>query len=258
MREAQLGSLPCAVKTGTPALLRREAEILSGLHHMHVVQLLRFCEDDNAAPTLWLQHCGEHTLYDIVSSNLPRRQLIDRLLVHTARGVAHLHEKRVAHLDLKPENVVVDASGCARIVDFGLAAKFKEGEEDSIARFQGTACYVPPEMGKGHRIRAFPCDVWAFGVIFFVCMHSRMPWKGMEHDDDGMLYRFAFLQKHGGLSPVECLHALYPTLDTLPRKQPPRRHDHAILNGTLGVTPGERSDIHSVLSVLEAAGSRRN
>jgi len=106
-------------------------------------------------------------------------------------GVAFLHEHRVAHLDLKPGNVVVDGEDRERpprlvIIDFGLSV-FVEDERTTIEGFCGTPTLVAPEVGTrdGPDMTYSPilADRWACGQMMYY-LEKRVPGGG-----DGSRYR---------------------------------------------------------------------
>lgn len=82
-----------------------------------------------------------------------------------ALAIGFLHSKGIAHRDLKLENILVDADGYIKIIDYGLAKMLKE-ENDISNSFCGTPEYLAPEMikGKGHDKTV---DWWALGILIY-------------------------------------------------------------------------------------------
>lgn len=83
-------------------------------------------------------------------------------------GVAYLHANGVAHLDLKPDNLVYDAAAQLKIIDFDLAVRVKD-EEQEIEGYRGTPGWTAPEIGHEgglkRRYSAIKADRWACGRI---------------------------------------------------------------------------------------------
>ncbi|KAJ3511726.1 hypothetical protein NLJ89_g3928 [Agrocybe chaxingu] len=88
-------------------------------------------------------------------------------------GVAHLHKHGVAHLDLKPDNLVYNAStGQLKIIDFAIAVRV-ENEEQEVEYRGGTEDWTAPEVVKGRRFSAIRADRWACGQILEIfVMHD--------------------------------------------------------------------------------------
>merc|ERR550514_393320 len=86
-------------------------------------------------------------------------------MLHMVEGLQHVHSRGIAHLDMKPENMLLDASGTLMISDFGLATRMPPAQPI----LKGTQQFAAPEL----TIRAelglnaadgFAVDVWALGV----------------------------------------------------------------------------------------------
>ena len=116
------------------SLLRREYELCRDLSHPCVVSILGFEEDTPAGPAIEMEYISGRTLDEFVAtapSAAQRRAVLNDIL----DGMDYLHHRGILHNDLKPDNIVVNANGAARIIDFGLSVS-----EDSV--YAGTLAAI--------------------------------------------------------------------------------------------------------------------
>jgi len=130
-------------------------------------------------PYLIMGYAGEDTLARRLKRGELERDAALRYFVQIARGVLALHDRRLAHFDLKPSNVFLNGE-VARVGDYGLAKLLTEGRA-TLSFGRGTPHYMAPEMLKNradHR-----ADVYSLGVILFESLSFRLPYGA---DDAGM------------------------------------------------------------------------
>ncbi len=105
------------------------------------------------------------------------------LLRDIAAAMAYAHGllPPLIHRDLKPANVMLDSSGRAYIVDFGLAKELKAGQTSVSGFVKGTPKYMAPEQaeGRSHEMDG-RTDIWAIGVILYEMLTGRAPF---EHEN---------------------------------------------------------------------------
>jgi serine/threonine-protein kinase len=168
-------------RAGLAERLAREREILATLHHPNIASLFDAGVADDGQPYLALEvvegeridaYCLRHAL------DVPARL---RLFLQAARAVAHAHANLVVHRDLKPNNILVNAQGEVRLLDFGIAKLLDQGraEETELTRQVGRALtpeYASPEQIRGEAIGT-ASDVYSLGVVLFELLTGVRPYR---------------------------------------------------------------------------------
>ncbi|XP_020557934.1 obscurin isoform X4 [Oryzias latipes] len=164
-------------------LVLREYQLLRRLHHSHLVQL----QDALIAPShvvLVEELCpGKELLHSLAARDLYAETHVTELLVQILSAVDYLHSRRVVHLDLKSDNMLVDDCNHLKIVDFGSAQCFVPGQPLHIEHIHGISdskVYIvlpkAPEILEGQGVGP-ETDVWAIGVLSFIMLSADSPFE---------------------------------------------------------------------------------
>jgi serine/threonine protein kinase len=148
---------------------------MRGLASEWVVRLL----EDFETPTqivLVMEHGGEANLKQFFLKHGPERDP-RRLVTQILRGVKDLHQALVMHGDLKLENIVLNAKGEVKIIDFGLSTRLK-APTDTNSLSKGTPLYLSPEIVNKLPTVGWKSDIWAVGVIIYYILTQEYPFTG--------------------------------------------------------------------------------
>ena len=103
------------------------------------------------------------------------------------RALVYLHRKKIMHLDLKPQNILIDEHLVAKIADFGTSSIFYQEEMDQILQHRGTFEFMAPECYKDGKTTTCysgrKADVWAFGLCVYALAFNDLPFpmgQGIE------------------------------------------------------------------------------
>jgi eukaryotic-like serine/threonine-protein kinase len=129
---------------------RREARAVAQLNHPHVVTVIDAGEDDGN-PYIVFEYVEGETLKDRIRrlGRLPVAEAV-AYAVEIARALECAHSHMLVHRDVKPQNVLIDLDGRAKVTDFGIARSLEAQGLTATGRVLGTTDYVSPEQALGH------------------------------------------------------------------------------------------------------------
>jgi len=99
------------------------------------------------------------------------------IVKQVCEGLAEAHRLGVVHRDLKPQNIMVDEEGNARIMDFGIARSLKAKGITDSGMMIGTPDYMSPEQVEGKEVDKHS-DIYSLGVILYEMVTGQVPFKG--------------------------------------------------------------------------------
>ena len=183
-RTGTLVALKLLLEAGQASPLRRErfqreAALAARLDHPGLVRTLAHGEEHGVPWVASELVEGARTLDQV----LPTLSLVERvtLVRDVARALGHAHGRGVVHRDVKPENVLVDQLGRARVTDFGLGVAADQARLTRTGTALGTPHFMPPEQVTGAReAQGPPSDVWSLGVVLYLALAERAPFDGEE------------------------------------------------------------------------------
>ena len=156
---------------------RREARAAARLSHPHIVTVIDRGEQDGKEFIVFELVEGEN-LKELVerAGALPVRRALE-LGLEVGRAVAFAHEQGIVHRDVKPQNVLLDAAGRAKVTDFGIARTLDAVGTTETGTVLGTSHYVAPEQARGEKVDA-QTDVYSFGVVLWELLAGEVPYAG--------------------------------------------------------------------------------
>ena len=159
----------------TPKDLQYEYDLMSELSHPHIVSVFQ------EIPRGFLLECLFEDLLSLIGrvESLPPHDR-DNIALGIVQAASYLHHSGIAHLDIKPDNVLMTACGIPKLADFGLAMRFRNENGDIcyLMDFHGSFEYVPPEMFLlTAPIDMMKSDSWSLGVTFFAMMSGHLPFS---------------------------------------------------------------------------------
>ena len=146
----------------------REARLAARLDHPNVVQVFDVGEEEEDRPFIVMEHVDGGTVADRMDGrrrSLQRAEAV-RLLSQLCDGLAHAHDRKLVHRDIKPQNLLLRKSdACLKITDFGIARAAEETTRITRpGKVIGTDRYMAPEQLADGKITP-AVDVYACGVV---------------------------------------------------------------------------------------------
>ncbi|MGC4083184.1 MAG: serine/threonine-protein kinase [Vicinamibacterales bacterium] len=153
----------------------REAQIMAQLTHPNIVRILDVGEDGNH-PFIVMEFIDGRALGDYLRAHpdLPLASRLD-LIVQLYSGLEAAHAQGAVHRDVKPANILVDADGHLKIVDFGLA-RLRHSTLTKNGSVVGSPQYMSPEQTEGRRVDE-RSDIFSAGAVGYFILAGRPPFS---------------------------------------------------------------------------------
>jgi serine/threonine-protein kinase len=156
---------------------RREARSVAQLSHPHIVGVIDAGEDDGR-PYIVFEYVEGETLKDRIRrmGRLPIDEAV-AYAIEIARALGAAHARGIVHRDIKPQNVLIDEEGTAKVTDFGIARSLDEEGLTAEGRVLGTTDYVSPEQALGNPVSG-QTDIYSLGVVLYEMLTGDVPFHG--------------------------------------------------------------------------------
>ncbi|KAF7140397.1 hypothetical protein RHSIM_Rhsim06G0123700 [Rhododendron simsii] len=170
-----------------------EVQTIGSIHHVNLVRLIGFCAENS----------NRLLVYEYMSNGSLDRWIFKRhqeltlgwesrrkIIVDIAKGLAYLHEEcrqKIYHLDIKPQNILLDENFEAKVSDFGLAKLIDKDQSQVVATMRGTPGYMAPEWLSS--IITEKVDVYSFGVVVLEILCGRKNLDRSQPEEEMHLLR---------------------------------------------------------------------
>jgi eukaryotic-like serine/threonine-protein kinase len=163
---------------------RREARAIAQISNPYVVGVIDAGEeaddtdDTRTTPYIVLEYVSGETLKDRIRRE--KRLPIDEAVAYAieiARALEAAHDHQIVHRDIKPQNVLIDEEGTAKVTDFGIARTLTQEGLTADGRVLGTTDYVSPEQALGRDVTG-QSDLYSLGIVLFEMLTGDIPFHG--------------------------------------------------------------------------------
>ena len=155
---------------------RREAKAAAGLNQQNLVSIYDWGEVDGTY-FIAMEYVEGETLKDLIRRR-GRLSGNEAVLVgmQLLAAIDFAHRSGIIHRDIKPQNVMIDTAGTAKVMDFGIARAGDSGMTEA-GSILGTAQYLAPEQAKGYPVDE-RSDLYSVGVVLYEMLTGTVPFKG--------------------------------------------------------------------------------
>ncbi len=157
---------------------KREARSVAALSHPNIVTVIDRGEHGDRQFIVFEYVEGENLKRMIERRGPAPVPNALELAIQVARGLAFAHQQGLVHRDVKPQNVLLNGDGRAKVTDFGIARSLDvQHGMTQTGTVLGTSDYIAPEQAQGQRVDEHS-DVYSLGVVLYELLTSEVPFPG--------------------------------------------------------------------------------
>jgi serine/threonine protein kinase len=158
---------------------KNEAKLMASLDHPNITRVLDFEENDSYLAIAMELLSGE----DLSDRIKGQGKLTEKEIIHvfeqTLSAFEYAHNLGIVHRDIKPSNIFMLPNGTIKILDFGIAKLFGQGNEMTQTGTQmGTPIYMSPEQVKADKTVDHRSDIYSLGVTLYYALIGKPPYDG--------------------------------------------------------------------------------
>ena len=168
-----------------------EIDTIIHLTHPNIIRCYHYFREENLL-FLILDFCPGGSLEDVITSKrlLHTNQMYE-YVYSLLQALEYMHNQKIAHLDIKPSNILIDAYGRVKFADFGLA-QYVLGNRTN--KYSGSLAFMAPEIHSQKPYDPFKADVWSFGVTLYYLAFRQLPWLANNKYEYEQMVKIAAFQ----------------------------------------------------------------
>ena len=158
---------------------RSEIKLARKVSHRNVCRIYDYGEDGQHVYISMEFVDGVELHHKVRGRGLPAEEGFE-VSIQLTKGLQAVHDVGIIHRDLKSSNVMVDAKGLVRLMDFGIAKRWiADGQITGtmVGQIMGTPEYMSPEQARGHPVD-FRGDIYSLGIVLFEIFTGQLPFEG--------------------------------------------------------------------------------
>ena len=167
----------------------KEAWNISKLKHPHIIKVVDVFEENGTAYYVMEYHNGGSLNSHIKKRGLFSEAEATQYILQIASALDYIHKQNMNHLDVKPDNVLLNSKGETVLIDFGLSKCYDaEGEQTSSTPIGVSVGYAPLEQSRTGGVGTFSpaTDIYSLGATYYKMVTGETPPEASEVLDDGL------------------------------------------------------------------------
>ena len=158
--------------------IEQELKILKILKHEKILQIFEIFNDSDNHYVTYEYFNGISLLNYIKTNGSIRETKFQNIAIQILTSLSYIHSQDIAHCDIRPENILIDEKDNIKITNFGNSVLY--GRTSEQFQFKGSLYYSPPEYLENKLFYGVFADMWAIGILFFVCMTGIYPFGHVQ------------------------------------------------------------------------------
>ncbi|KAL1764071.1 sperm motility kinase W, partial [Sigmodon hispidus] len=161
--------------TNSVADINTEVNIFQSLEHRNIVQFFHMIDTLTTTYVIMEYVPGEDLKSCLRALGCLQEEEARLIFCQVVSAIHYLHQRRIAHRDIKLENILFDAAGNAKLCDFGMAIQIREGE--MLEEICGSLFYCAPEILTREPYDGLAGDMWSLGIVLYVLVTGHFPYR---------------------------------------------------------------------------------
>jgi serine/threonine protein kinase len=182
--EVALKVLSPSLSMDNPGLAERfirEAQLAASIRHPNVVAVMDAGHDEaTGLYFIVMEYVGGGSLsWHLRNGPLPEAKAL-AIITGIAHALVIAEENRIVHRDIKPDNIMLDQRGTAKLADLGLAKQAIDSRTSLTigGTYMGTPAYMSPDQARDAKIADTRDDIYSLGASFYECLTGDPPFQG--------------------------------------------------------------------------------
>lgn len=157
----------------------REAQSATSLSHPNIVNIFDVGEEDHILYMV-MEYVEGMTLKEYIQKYGPIdvEEALD-IMKQISSAIGHAHANNIVHRDIKPQNILIDPYGQAKVTDFGIAVALSATALTQTNSILGSVHYLSPEQARGG-MATKKSDIYSLGIVLFELLTARLPFSGQS------------------------------------------------------------------------------